>query len=267
MRTSSAYESASRVSFRRSMLTRLGKMYVNVGIATCTLIPKSIQSSRVCNDLGPPATDSTGPQATPSSLLFAGLAELGRALRRDLDRTRDRRAHAAVLEREEARDRASAGRCVPASAAHHARAAHALVTASLSCAGCAPVSVMRAAPWSVCAASSSASARGRPIITPPSASASRNTHANAGPDPESAVHASKCFSSRKRTRPTELNTASRIDRSAGRASEITVMPSRICARVSARRPQGGGDERGRACSASRGRRACSPAPTRPSARS
>jgi hypothetical protein len=30
------------------------------------------------------------PQVTPSSLLFAGLAELGRALRRDLDRARDR---------------------------------------------------------------------------------------------------------------------------------------------------------------------------------
>ena len=41
------------------------------------------------------------------------------------------------------------------------------------------------------AASSSASALGRPIITPPSATASVKIQAKAGPEPESAVQASK----------------------------------------------------------------------------
>lgn len=101
---------------------------------------------------------------------------------------------------------------------------HVLVTLSLICAGCAfGCSAILAAPCIaenrhsqyastqdtlretnvLCAANSNASALGNPIITPPSAIASRKIHANAGPLPLSAVHASKCFSSRKRQRPME----------------------------------------------------------------
>lgn len=65
----------------------------------------------------------------------------------------------------------------------------------------------------LCAASSSASARGRPIITPPSAIASSTSNANAGPEPDKAVHASKCFSSRKRHRPIGLKRDPKILRS------------------------------------------------------
>ena len=128
---------------------------------------------------------------------------------------------------------------------------HALVTASLIWAGCAFVcKAIRAAPCRatqvgsayarargfehvLCAASSNASARGRPIITPPSAIASSTTHANAGPEPESAVHASKCFSSKKRHRPIVEKICRMIERSSSCVSEggrveTTVMPSRIC---------------------------------------
>ena len=85
----------------------------------------------------------------------------------------------------------------------------------------------------LCAASSRASARGNPIMTPPSAIASRNMQAKAGPDPDRAVQASKCFSSRKRHRPIEENIFRMISlfnpsASEGGRFETTVMPSRIC---------------------------------------
>jgi hypothetical protein len=72
-------------------------------------------------------------------------------------------------------------------------------------------------------------------MTPPSAIASKNMHANAGPDPESAVHASKFFSSRKRQRPIDENIFRMIDRSSSASSDIgklltTVIPSRIYVR-------------------------------------
>lgn len=85
---------------------------------------------------------------------------------------------------------------------------------------------------SLCAANSRASALGRPIMTPPSAIASKNIHAKAGPDPESAVHASKFFSSRKRQRPIDENIFKMIERSSSASSDngrllTTVIPSRI----------------------------------------
>lgn len=109
---------------------------------------------------------------------------------------------------------------------------HSLVTLSLMAAGCIPLlSTILAAPCIVCAASSSASRRGRPIMTAPSTIASRKTHANAGPDPASAVHASKCFSGRKRHLPTEEKIERTIDESMAGASagsgERMVIPSRI----------------------------------------
>ena len=61
--------------------------------------------------------------------------------------------------------------------------------------------------------------------------ASRKMQAKAGPDPESAVHASKCFSSRKEQRPMEEKILSRIARSSSVMGELlhrTVIPSRIC---------------------------------------
>ena len=76
-------------------------------------------------------------------------------------------------------------------------------------------------------------------MTPPSAMASKNIHAKAGPDAESAVQASKYFSSRNRHRPIELKM---VDTRVCSTSslfcavvplkevgkfEITVMPSRI----------------------------------------
>jgi hypothetical protein len=79
-----------------------------------------------------------------------------------------------------------------------------------------------------CDASSRASARGKPIMTPPSAIASRNMHAKAGPDPDNAVHASKCFSSRNRHRPIEEKICDTICLgSEGGRLETTVIPSRI----------------------------------------
>lgn len=95
-------------------------------------------------------------------------------------------------------------------------------------------STILAAPCIDCAASSSASLRGKPIMTPPSAMASRKTQAKAGPLPASAVQASKCFSSRKRHRPTALKMDRSVRRSVvrdeleGSSVERTVMPSRIC---------------------------------------
>lgn len=71
-------------------------------------------------------------------------------------------------------------------------------------------------------------------MTPPSAIASRKTHAKAGPEPARAVQASKCFSSRKRHFPTAEKMESRMDLSvsaegseSGRGVRM-VIPSRIC---------------------------------------
>jgi hypothetical protein len=69
-------------------------------------------------------------------------------------------------------------------------------------------------------------------MTAPSAIASRKTQAKAGPEPARAVQASKCFSGRKRQRPTEEKRERRMDESRGGAEEgrgeRMVMPSRIC---------------------------------------
>lgn len=70
-------------------------------------------------------------------------------------------------------------------------------------------------------------------MTPPSAIASSTRHAKAGPEPDKAVHASKCFSSRKRHRPMGLKSEVRIFRSSAGCEEVgdggvtTVIPSRI----------------------------------------
>jgi hypothetical protein len=69
-------------------------------------------------------------------------------------------------------------------------------------------------------------------MTPPSVIASRNMQAKAGPDPDNAVHASKCLSSRKRQRPIDENIWRMISllcpcMSDGGRFETTVMPSRI----------------------------------------
>lgn len=69
-------------------------------------------------------------------------------------------------------------------------------------------------------------------MTPPSAMASRKMQANAGPEPDKAVQASKCFSSRKRQRPIDENMLRMMDRWSSDSSEgerllTTVMPSRI----------------------------------------
>ena len=69
-------------------------------------------------------------------------------------------------------------------------------------------------------------------MTPPSAIASRKMHAKAGPEPDRAVQASKCFSSRNRHRPIDENifkirARSLSSRSEGGRFETTVMPSRI----------------------------------------
>ena len=87
--------------------------------------------------------------------------------------------------------------------------------------------------YSLWAASSKASILGNPIITPPSAIASKKVHTNAGPEPAKAVHASKCFSSRKRHRPMDENMLRMMLLSVswygeGGRFDMTVMPSRIC---------------------------------------
>lgn len=142
-----------------------------------------------------------------------------------LDRACHRRAHAAILHLEQASNGAATGSrdavldCsgVHAGLQHHARGAlHRCVRGSCG--------------YVLCAASSRASARGRPIMTPPSAMASRNSVTNAGPDPASAVATSKYFSSRKRHMPTaEKIVDSRLRSCCVRrlTSETTVMPSRI----------------------------------------
>jgi hypothetical protein len=73
-------------------------------------------------------------------------------------------------------------------------------------------------------------------MTPPSAIASRNIQAKAGPHPDSAVHASNCLSSRNRQRPIEEKICKvislfRPSESEGGRVETTVMPSRICQNV------------------------------------
>lgn len=91
----------------------------------------------------------------------------------------------------------------------------------------------------LCAANSKASTLGKPIMTPPSAIASSTNRANAGPEPQTAVHASKCFSSRKRHRPIGWKRDKAIDRSRFAIGadvgivERTVMPSLICGWMSA----------------------------------
>lgn len=110
-------------------------------------------------------------------------------------------------------------------------------------------------------------------MTPPSAMASRTTQTNAGPEPQTAVTASKCcperdsefgqfvvvaklrkartFSSMKRHFPRGVKSAIRISRltgvfgSEGSSEETTVMPSRICVMSSEHssvNPQFGGNE-------------------------
>lgn len=69
-------------------------------------------------------------------------------------------------------------------------------------------------------------------MTPPSAIASKKMQANAGPDPDNAVQASKCFSSRNRHRPMEEKILRIRSRSSSSESEggrvlTTVIPSRI----------------------------------------
>lgn len=66
-------------------------------------------------------------------------------------------------------------------------------------------------------------------MTPPSAMASKINATNAGPDPATAVQASKCFSSKKRHRPHEVKMARMSARDKGSATGVTmVIPSRIC---------------------------------------
>src|SRR5580704_3206769 len=78
-----------------------------------------------------------------------------------------------------------------------------VVTASFSSAGWYPVSsTIRAEPSVVCAASSVATSRGSPTLTPASASASMMMYRNAGPEPDSPVTASICFSSTTTVLPT-----------------------------------------------------------------
>ena len=62
--------------------------------------------------------------------------------------------------------------------------------------------------------------------------ASKKIHAKAGPEPERAVHASKCFSSRKRHLPMDEKILRMMDRSSSIEGDwgkvlMTVMPSRI----------------------------------------
>src|SRR4051812_18290822 len=85
----------------------------------------------------------------------------------------------------------------------------------------------------LCAASSIASTLGNPIITPPSVMASSTKATNAGPDPASAVHASKCFSSMKRHLPHDEKMPRSISLCKGCEEgmvETTVIHFRICSR-------------------------------------
>ena len=110
-----------------------------------------------------------------------------------------------------------------------------VVTASFSMAGCSPVSTTIApAPRTVCAASLSATSRGRPILTPPSASASMTMYRNAGPLADRPVTASMWRSSSTSVWPTAPNICSARARSLVDAREppaSAVMPSRTSAGV------------------------------------
>ena len=121
-----------------------------------------------------------------------------------------------------------------------------LATASFSAPGCCPVSsTIFAAPSTVWAASASATSRGRPHFTPPSASASMNTYTNAGPLPLRPVTASSSV----------LRTRERLaDRAEEPADQCRHRPPWRSCRV--RRPMRS-PRPGTACSASRGRAASS----------
>lgn len=65
-----------------------------------------------------------------------------------------------------------------------------------------------------------------PSSPPPSAMASSTSATNAGPDPASAVHVSKYFSSKNRALPHDMKMASRSDRwCASDSGVMTVMPA------------------------------------------
>lgn len=194
-------------------------------------------------------SDSTN---TPLSMGFCGLTELTRAFRRNLNRTSDGRPYPAIFQREKTRD-CAAPRCCDLLVNHR----HHQIKRGTLTGDCIfdlgwvrprlkshPRRALdgwgrefntsndwRINGYRLCAASSNASARGRPIITPPSAIASRNMAANAGPDPPNAVHASKCFSSRNLQRPIDEKMLRIMDRSRGWFSssvDTIVIPSRIC---------------------------------------
>ena len=104
-----------------------------------------------------------------------------------------------------------------------------LATASFSAPGCWPVSrTIFALPSTVCAASASATSRGKPHLTPPSASASMKTYTNAGPLPERPVTASSSGSATRNAFPTAPKSFPTSSTSSG----VAVEPGRIsrCAR-------------------------------------
>ena len=89
---------------------------------------------------------------------------------------------------------------------------------------------MRAAPWNTCAAICSATWRGSPIITPPSAIASIITYTKAGPLPPRLVTASITLSSTPMQRPPVSNSpvaAATAGPPTPRPRASTVMPSPI----------------------------------------
>ncbi len=69
-------------------------------------------------------------------------------------------------------------------------------TRSFNAHGSSPASTKVAVPSIIWAAYSKAALRGSPQAAPPSASASMNRHAKAGPEPATAVAASICSSGR-----------------------------------------------------------------------
>ena len=100
-------------------------------------------------------------------------------------------------------------------------------TASFSTAGCPPASTSSAAPFSVCAAKTSACARGIPKRTAASAIASINTKPNAGPEPETPVTASIRLSGTISVRPeaeSKSHTAPVFSGGTSAPAETAVMP-------------------------------------------
>ena len=79
-------------------------------------------------------------------------------------------------------------------------------------------------PFIVCAVSSVATSRGRPTLTPASASDSKMMYANAGPLVEGPVAASMGFSSTTTVRPTLLNMARASSRCFAAASAPGQIP-------------------------------------------